>query len=107
MSRVLEGGWIEKLKRPARARHDQFDHRVSTLQAGIRQIDQWLHAKEPEMYAQLQRAHSGPASPKDIAYLKRKKVSANWSALTKETAMILRDYSVVQPKLAGFDLPTD
>jgi len=107
LNRVLEGGWIEKLRRPARAKHEPFDHFSVDLNSAIKKMDRWLQQKEPEMYGMLQRDHSGPAPEKMKKYLKRKKVEANWDNLTMETAMILKDYSLVSPKLAQFGLPTD
>ncbi len=107
LNRILEGGWIEKIRRPTRAVHEPFNHFTVDLNTVIKKMDRWLKQKEPEMYGMLQRDHNGPATEKMIQYLKRKKLTANWDNLTMETAMILKDFSIVQPKLAQFGLPTD
>lgn len=107
LHRILEGGWIEKIRRPTRAVHEPFEHYTVDLNTVVKKMDRWLKQKEPEMYGMLQRDHDGPASDKMIAYLKRKKISANWDKLTMETAIILRDYSLIKPKLEQFGLPTD
>lgn len=106
LTKIMEGGWMEQVRRPARAEFETFQHFVSDLQTGIRQIDKSIRTKHPTLHASVQRAHSGPASEKMKSYLKRKKIAANYDTLTMETAMLLKDWAMIRPKLEKFYLPS-
>ena len=107
LNRVLEGGWIPELKRPRRSQLDRLPSVEADLNAAIRKTDRALKEKFPDIHADLQRDHSGPASENLKTYLKRKKVAANYDALTAETGMILKDDAVIRPKLIEFGLPAE
>jgi len=107
LHRVLEGGWIQEIKRPARSKHMDMNYVESDIQKGITKVDRWLQEHQPDLFAMMQRDHNGPASSKMKEYLKRKKVKCNFDALTMETAMILKDNALAMPKLESFGLNTD
>ena len=107
LHRVTEGGWIDQIKRPARAKHQDMDHVEFDIHDGIKKVDRWLQENEPSLYQMMQRDHEGPATARMIDYLKRKKVRANFEALTMETAQILKDAALITPKLKQFNLSTD
>lgn len=105
LSQIIEGGWSLDLHRPVRPQIHDMNHIISDLNSGIQQVDQWIKKNDMTLYATMQREHSGPAGRKHIDYLKRKKISANYDQLTLETAKLLKDYAIIQPKLEKFGLP--
>lgn len=107
LHRIAEGGYSIALGRAMRAKHDRLDAVEADLNRAIRSTDAALKAKYPDVYADLQRDHSGPAAENMIGYLKRKKVAANYDRLTMETAMILKDDAIIRPKLESFGLSSD
>lgn len=104
MHRVYEGGFNDALGRAQRARHEPMDYFIKDINKAVQRVDRWLANHNPDLYRSLQVDHSGPAGPKMVAYLKRKKVSANWDNLTAETALILKDDALIRPNLQKFGL---